>query len=314
MVVPETDPVQVSVASYNLYLGADLGLVLGDRPAEELAANLTEVGRQLRATAFPRRAGPLARSLVERRVDLVGLQEVCCWTVADDVMWDFAALLLAALREAGAAYETVSEVATFAGEGELAAGGSPLRLRIRGSNMVLRRIDSQVQVTEQDCGLFDTALDVRSLGEQGAAIARGWCGVRAEVGGRPFAFVNTHTEAYDEGSRDRQRDELMTVCDRWGPDPLVLVGDFNATPDRIGMPPGFVDAWSVNGGEAGPTCCQEPDLANERSRLDQRIDYVWVRDARVRSADRLGADAATRQAAGLWPSDHAGVHAVVELD
>ena len=75
----------------------------------------------------------------------------------------------------------------------------------------------------------------------------------------------------------------------------------------------MVDAWSVNDGDPGHTCCQAGDLRNEESLLHERIDYVWVRGARVRSAELLGADRSLRHAAGMWPSDHAGVHAVVEL-
>ena len=308
MLVPES----LSVASYNLYLGADLSMVLGERGPQELEANLEEVQRQLLSTAFPRRAAHLARSLAERQVDLVGLQEVCCWTLAGEETWDFAALLLEALRECGVDYETVSEVSTFSGEGELADHGAALPVEVRGSNVVLRRAGSRVEVVETGHGLFDAALEVHSLGSRWVVIARGWCGARCEIGGRGFTFVDTHTEAYDPASRDRQRDELLTACARWG-DPLVLVGDFNAVPEQVGMPPDLVDAWSVNPHDPGYTCCQAADLANEESRLRERIDYIWARGARVVRAELLGADRAVRDAAGVWPSDHAGVHAVVEI-
>jgi endonuclease/exonuclease/phosphatase family metal-dependent hydrolase len=305
-------PESVSVATYNLYLGADLGLLLGERPPGELEVNLAEVQRQLQATSFAHRATYIARSLVERRVDLVGLQEVCCWTLGREELWDFAALLQQALRECGADYEPVSEIATFAGEGELSLDGSRLPIHVRGSNLVLRRLDSRVEVVDTGQGLFDAALEVYSFGERRLAIARGWCGVRCEVGGEPFAFVDTHTEAYDAESRNRQRDELLAVCAALG-DRLILVGDFNASPEQVGMPRDLMDAWTVNAGVPGPTCCQGPDLSHPESRLDQRIDYVWVRGARVVSSERLGADRAVRDAAGMWPSDHAGVHAVIEV-
>jgi hypothetical protein len=306
-------PESVSVATYNLYLGADLGLLLGERPRDELEVNLAEVQRQLQATSFTRRAAYVARSLVERRVDLVGLQEVCCWTLGREELWDFAALLQQALRECGADYEAVSAVATFSGEGELPLDGSPLPVHVRGSNLVLRRVGSGVEVVDAAQGLFDEALEVHTFGDRRLAIARGWCGARCEVGGEPFAFVDTHTEAYDAESRNRQRDELLAVCAALG-DRLILVGDFNAPPEQVGMPPGLVDAWTVNAEVPGPTCCQGPDLSHPESRLRERIDYVWVRGgARVVSAERLGADRAVRDAAGMWPSDHAGVHAVIEV-
>ena len=92
---------QLSVASYNLYLGADLSLILGEQAPDELERHLAEVQRQLMATAFPQRAAEIAAALVEHRVDLVGLQEVCCWTVAGKQLWDFETELLEALVAAG---------------------------------------------------------------------------------------------------------------------------------------------------------------------------------------------------------------------
>jgi hypothetical protein len=73
------DGAVVRVATYNLYLGADLSLLLGDLPPEELRVNRDEVLRQLELTAFPHRADAVAGLLVREAVDLVGLQEVCSW-------------------------------------------------------------------------------------------------------------------------------------------------------------------------------------------------------------------------------------------
>ena len=99
-------------------------------------------------------------------------------------------------------------------------------------------------------------------------------------------FVNTHTEAYDGPVRDAQRDELLAATgDVDGP--VVLVGDFNADPDAVGMPA----AGPTPGRRAtatGFTCGQAADLANEMSTLRERIDYVWVRDAEVLAARVVG--------------------------
>ena len=83
------------------------------------------------------------------------------------------------------------------------------------------------------------------------------------------------------------------------------------------MPAGFVDAWVAAGhpslGEKAATCGQRGDLANVESTLRDRIDYVWARGAHVVSATRIGACPEERTADGLWPSDHAGVVAELEL-
>lgn len=304
---------QLSVASYNLYLGADLSLILGRQAPDRLERNLTEVQRQLMATAFPQRAAEIADTLVAHRVDLVGLQEVCCWTLAGEELWDFEIELLDALAQAGATYETVSRVSTFAGEGELASEAGAVPIHLRGSNMVLRRTDSDLEVVEECHGVFAEAHRVHTLGTRSITIDRGWCGVRGRVGDQEVGFVNTHTEAYAAASRDTQRDELLAACAPMRDAPLVVVGDFNAPPDEVGMPEDMVDAWHVNGVDPGWTCCQGPDLSNQDSALRERIDYVWVRGADVVSARLLGHDPARRAALGLWPSDHAGVQATIRI-
>jgi endonuclease/exonuclease/phosphatase family metal-dependent hydrolase len=148
----------------------------------------------------------------------------------------------------------------------------------------------------------------------------------------PFTFVNAHTEAYDAGSRDRQRTELVDLLPT-DPDRaprVVLVGDFNATPDEVGMPGDLVDAWTAaDNDDAGPeaaSCCQGADLTDPRSRLADRIDYIWLRGMTVHSCVRIGADPGDRTEPSsppgsphgsghrLWPSDHAGLVATVSVD
>ena len=118
--------------------------------------------------------------------------------------------------------------------------------------------------------------------------------------------MNTHTEAYDEQVRNAQRDELLAAIGDPGRS-VVLVGDFNATPDRVGMP-SAVRRRLGRPREAGHTCGQAADLRNAVSALHERIDYVWVRDAEVVDCRLIGAEPAEdRTESGLWPSDHAGV-------
>jgi endonuclease/exonuclease/phosphatase (EEP) superfamily protein YafD len=100
--------------------------------------------------------------------------------------------------------------------------------------------------------------------------------------------------------------------------PLVLAGDFNSPADGTGVTynalvgTGLVDAWNVIGLGTGYTCCQAPHLDNYPSALDQRIDFVFVRGLwTALAASNVGQNPEDRTAAGLWPSDHAGV--VVKL-
>ena len=313
------------MATYNLYLGADLGLVLGVEDPEELPSRLGEVMRQLGVTSFGGRAGAIARVLVEQDLDVAGLQEVCTWRFDGEVVADFRQELLAALEELGEPFEAVCEVATFSGAGHVDGPAGEHLVEITGSNLLLRRVGSTVSAVDGGSGLFADALRLEALGGTTVTIARGWCAARCEVDGHEVVVVDTHTEAYDAGSRDAQRDELLAAVDSVAGDAaVVLLGDFNATPEQVGLPEAYVDAWSgaaarpdlegvVEGGVEGATCGQRPDLANERSELTHRIDYVWVRGAEVRAAARAGHREQDRTEGGLWPSDHAAVVAELVL-
>jgi len=104
--------------------------------------------------------------------------------------------------------------------------------------------------------------------------------------------------------------------------PVLIAGDFNSvtTDPAYGylVGSGFSDVWVARqGGAPGPTCCQVPpdSIVNPVSQLSTRIDYVFTSG---RSAPKdvhvVGADPSTRTALGLWPSDHAGLVATLEMD
>jgi endonuclease/exonuclease/phosphatase (EEP) superfamily protein YafD len=149
--------------------------------------------------------------------------------------------------------------------------------------------------------------------------------------------ASTHLEALEIPALPQlqlaQADQLLAALANQ-PVPVVLLGDFNSAADGSTTPTyaavqaaGYLDSWlSRHGQEPGFTCCQQADLRNARSQLSQRIDFVFWREAPAPapSAARLvagpvddelvGADPGARTAAGLWPSDHAGVHAVLPLE
>lgn len=308
-------PERIRVATYNLYLGADLSLLLGGVPGERLVDHVAEVLRQLRVTAFPRRAPAIARLLVREQVDLVGLQEVCTWRTDGEVMWDAAAELLAALEALGEPYDVLATQSSFSGSGEVTRSGRRIRMQLEGRNVILRRRSSTVTVEETSSGMFDSALTMQLMDAGSVTIGRGWCAARCTVAGQALTFVCTHTEAYEATSRDEQRSELVAALPE---EPrLVLVGDFNALPEDVGMPAEMHDAWVAAGNESsGPaawTCCQAGDLSNETSQLSERIDYVWVRGLAVEECKRFGSEPEDRTEDGLWPSDHAGVVATVSV-
>jgi endonuclease/exonuclease/phosphatase family metal-dependent hydrolase len=119
-----------------------------------------------------------------------------------------------------------------------------------------------------------------------------------------------------------------------GRDPVILVGDFNSdpydpaylvtvegvptpipTPYQLLTSPlgGFADVWPRVRQGPGRTCCFDADLAPPSRDLTERVDLVLFRDGlRPRAAFRVGL--APLDALGdRWPSDHAGVVAVLRL-
>ena len=307
----------LTVATYNLYLGADVSQLFGVSSAEELATQVAVVRDHLARTDFGQRAAAVARILAREEVDVVGLQEASRWATApvspagavgpeEEVLADFLPTLLEALAAAGTPYDVHAVNANF-------AGGLPVDgswMSVAGANATLVRRGGRFSVTHDRTGSFETGFVVRT-GLDGVEfpILRSWGVVEGEVDGRRVVVANTHTEAYDVAVRDRQRDELVALLGDPGC-PVVVLGDFNATPAQVGMPAPYVDAWTAAGQdpEGGHTCGQAADLANEASQLRERIDYVFVRGAEVLDCHRVGADPEDRTVpAGIWPSDHAGV-------
>jgi len=105
--------------------------------------------------------------------------------------------------------------------------------------------------------------------------------------------------------------------------PVVYVCDCNSRADGTGtatyadaLAAGFADAWlERERHDPGLTCCQAEDLRNPVSLFDQRIDLVLVRGrAHVRQIQTVGGAQEDRTPDGLWPSDHAGVVATLQLE
>lgn len=308
----------IRVATYNVYLGADLTVIFAATDPDDLSRRARLVFDQVVATDFPARAAAIARLLVRDRVDLVGLQEVARWSRqlpdgdGDPAVWlDFLEELLGALVAAGQEYDVHACTPNFRGGAEVAGAAT---MSVLGHNVVLVRRDSGVVVTDERTGDFEHTLDITTpMPALVLNVARSWGWVDAEVDGHRFRFVNTHLEAWDRPVREAQRDELVRAIGDPGR-PVVVVGDFNEVPELVGMPPAYADAWAVVGGPGeGLTCGQSPGLSEPASTTETRIDYVWVRGAEVERCWVVGDRPEDRTASGLWPSDHAGVLAEIRL-
>jgi endonuclease/exonuclease/phosphatase family metal-dependent hydrolase len=302
----------LTVATYNVYLGADLALLFGASTLDELTDRARTVEHQLLATDFAQRAVAIARILAREEVDVVGLQEVTRWESDGDLVVDFLPLIVQACTDLGSPYDVHAVSHSF-------AGGLPVDGRwmsIAGADVVLVRQGGPFTVTGERTASYRRSLDVPT-GIDGVTfpITRGWGAVDATVDGRAVLFATTHTEAYDASVRDTQRDELLAALAD-APGPVVIVGDLNARPREVGVPAPYRDAWLAAGGDpaGGLTCGQGALLDNPTSDLRERIDYVFVRDADVVACVTVGDLEADRTSpARLWPSDHAGVVARLQF-
>jgi endonuclease/exonuclease/phosphatase family metal-dependent hydrolase len=299
------------VASYNLYLGADLSRVFDVQDEDELTTNVGVIYTQLVTTDFPLRVDSIAAVLVRELIDVAGLQEVARWTrtstdAPEPETWrDFLSLLLDALDRAGSPYDAHAVNRNFEGGAAVSHDES---MGVSGSNVILVRRASGVRVTGERTGGYTDKLRITTgIEGLGFEVARGWGWVDAVVDGRPFRFVDTHFEAFDERARDADRDELLALIGDTDV-PVVVVGDFNSPPTTVGMPAEYADAWLAAGNDpaGGFTFGQAPDLSNTESGMRERIDYVFVRGANVVGC-RVSGDAQSDRtgAARLWPSDHA---------
>jgi endonuclease/exonuclease/phosphatase family metal-dependent hydrolase len=152
-------------------------------------------------------------------------------------------------------------------------------------------------------------------------VPRGWSAVEVKVRGKTVRFVNTHLEAFSVAVRNQQARELTTALAGSAP-PVVLAGDLNSAPDDSAgaygtfAAAGYVDAWVVVHGPAGGfTAGQSELLDNVPFKLNHRVDYVLYQPRGVEAvaAEVIGKELEDRTAAGLWPSDHAGVVATLHL-
>jgi hypothetical protein len=167
-------------------------------------------------------------------------------------------------------------------------------------------------------------------------LQRGWIRVSADVGGVPYHFVATHLEGQSLAPiQALQAQELIQSVTAGLEGVTVVMGDLNSDAEGgPGVPSwtptyatllaaGFQDAWELDHPgvpQIGFTCCQDKDLLNPVSDLEERIDFVLLRAGEGGKAENVNrfpgsihveivgeAEADRTATSGLWPSDHAGL-------
>ena len=241
---------------------------------------------------------------------------------AEDPIWDFRGILKEELEREGLNYEIVAEVQNIDAEMPMfVMGKTPLvdDVRMTVFDVVLARSDVGGSISREETRNYKTVLD----NPLGISVTRGYVALDVTVSGTKYRLINTHLEAFRPSIRLAQARELVDIL-KDEKIPLILLGDFNSDANAVEgdanrkvyellLSEGYKDVWE-GGPDTGSTCCQDSDLRNKTSKLNKRIDHIFVRNVTLSSTtmtktvgdkptDRI--TSATK--ATIWPSDHAGV-------
>ena len=266
-------------------------------------------------------------------------------TNATEVDYDFLAMLLEETNSRGASqgieYKAISvakraDVEGPAYDGQIMAGATDRRdVRLTMHDVILMRVGGPVKYVKGSKGaetydenlVFD--LDNNEGTDNAITFSRGFQWANFTSGDYRFRFLNTHFEAFGSDIAYAQAEQLIAgaagyrgtailTCD-CNSDPLDGSVKPNETQPHWGpyyrlIRAGYNDTWLQKyAPEEGWTSGLSETVDDETAAgFDHRIDLVL---ARTRNGDKLpvlggevvGDELADRNAAGLWPSDHAGV-------
>jgi len=320
----------VKVMTYNANEGSDFAEVLSAQSLPDFLAAVQITLNSVQASNPPLRMKAIAHQIAQAQPDLVGLQEVTTWRVGPGpnpttVVYDMLQELLDALNAQGQHYTAVAVVNQFQLQGPLPDFVN--FVSATDTDVLLARSDEgDLQLSNIQSSNFNTLLTFPTLIGP-LTILRGWGSVDVTLHGQAFRFIVTHLENVVPQVpatllvQEAQAGELIA-----GPAntsfPVIIAGDFNANaadPNDLTfatyqemLQAGFQDAWAT-------THPQDPGLTwqlVDSSAVDtatQRIDFIFSRGpVRALTSRRAGTDSHDR-VGGVWPSDHAGVRAVLQV-
>jgi endonuclease/exonuclease/phosphatase family metal-dependent hydrolase len=315
-----------------------------------IVKQVTRLWQSVLATNFPERADVIVRQIIENRADFVALQEVALFRTgipdgldgnqepAEHVELDYLQILLDKLTVCGVPYTAVAVV----DEADIELPGCVMPtgpcgpgllrdIRLTDRLAILVRdelIGTAIQVSNEQGGRFDAKVAIPiGLSGQRIKIYRGWNSVDVVCGKSKFRLINMCLETNPfPFTQTKQAKELLCGPARTEL-PVILVGDSNSdanTPFSLAyhrlVRSGFRDAWTqTHRRDPGYTYGNDPDLRNPiamthhpLSCRPNRFDQVLCRgQLAAKRMKRVGVDSPDRTITGMWPSDHAGVIAIV---
>jgi len=318
---------ELKVMTQNLYLGSSLDAATdATDPTEFLFAVATVYGT-VQFTNFPARAEAIAAEVAASNPDIIGLQEVSNWISEGPgapPSLDFLTILQQALQNQGLSY-SVAAVSNNANIGPIplvAPCSDPFQcsLTFEDRDVILVNNDSlDLEISNPQSGRYATQ-QVLATPVGPLSFDRGWCSIDGKLDGKKFHFVNTHleTETYPAVQEAQGQEFLAEPAKAGGA--VIATGDFNSAADGSTTTTYasltksyFDDAWDINPGDPGFSCCQNSTLTNLISQLNSRIDLVLTHAAsRALDANLIG-DSPFEAIPPFWASDHAGVISTLRI-
>jgi len=321
----------LTVMSRNVYVGADIGVLLG---GGDPTALLTQALLQIQHTDFGTRARALASEIVSEQPHLVGLQEVTTIALPTGLAGS-----LGLPPQIDYLQILMFFIGLQNGDCVVASYHPNFQLQLPAFGGVIGYTDGEAVLACGDVAVSDPGGGTYAS-YQTAQIAgfpvqrlRGWADVLATTAGQTVRFVSTHLEVQSFG--DVQEEQARELVGMFADEthPVILVGDFNSAADRLAdvsettgsyhvlRNGGYADVWLREGtGVNGQTCCHAPLLDNTEPMLYSRLDLVLARYGPAGFGGRVAAHLVGDQvddlvpAPGgytLWPSDHAGIVATL---
>jgi endonuclease/exonuclease/phosphatase family metal-dependent hydrolase len=318
---------ELKVMTQNIYLGSSLDAAINPNPATLVGflIAVATIYETVQSTDFPARAEAIAAEVAANNPDIIGLQEVSNWTSAGPdapPSLDFLAILQQALQNQGLSYSVaaVSDNANIGPIPLLFPCSGSCSLTFEDRDVILVNDDSlDLEISNPQSGRYASQqFLVTPAGP--LSFDRGWCSIDGKLQGKKFHFVNTHLETEDfPAVQEAQGQEFLRGPAKAG-GAVIATGDFNSAADGSTTKTYanltksyFDDAWDLNPGDPGFSCCQNSTLTNPTSELSSRIDLVLTHAAsRALDANLIG-DSPFEAVPPFWASDHAGVVATLRI-
>ena len=326
----------VKVMTRNIYIGADVDIVLEAETQEEIPALVAIAFEDLKSTNFPSRAAALAEEIEKTMPHMIGLQEVSTFYTqspgdflignpvqATDEYLNMLDVFMLALDARGLNYSVAVVVTNVDLELPMLTSTTPTfdDIRIVDHDVILIRND-KVTFSQPKAVVYDSMLIVDP--SLGIIIPRGYVSIKATINNEDYIFVNTHLEAALDPGLTRYDQAKQLISDLSNEtDPVIMVGDFNSqAPSDVTYlwvtDHGYTDAWVDNKETYNPngyTFGHAANLKNTTVNFYERIDFVFVRsipEPTYGESFVIG-DEVRDMRSGMWPSDHGGLVTLLEF-